>query len=236
MADHRTADNSGDLELVLARLARVYSTCSTYEDQGVVRESMPDESGEDQVSEDFFTTAFDRSAKRFRYEFRMGSPQPEMDLGCIVWRNGESVRMWTRLRDRIESQENIGLAIAGAVGNSGDSAFLMPNLMAHEEVEGRGLLDLDDLRLAGKTKFNNCDCLMISGCYPSRSKLTVWVETKTSLILKTEEETAMAPQVGPQFHGIVMGSGPLVTKTIITYSPRINTLIPAAKFEMLVPE
>ena len=39
----------------------------------------------------------------------------------------------------------------------------------------------------------------------------------------------MALQVGPKFHGIVMGSGPLVTKTIITYSPRINAVIPGCE-------
>jgi hypothetical protein len=207
----------------------------TYEDQGVARESMPDEGGQERLSEDFFTTAFDRTAKQFRYEFRTGSPQVEMDLGCIVWRNGDAVKMWTRLRARIETAENLGLAIAGALGNSGESVFLIPNLLAPGEVGGRGLLDLDDLRVAGNAKFNNCECLKISGCYPSASKLTVWVEKETSLILRAEEETAMALQSGPRVHEIIMGSGPLVTRTIITYSPRVNTAIPAVKFEMLVP-
>jgi hypothetical protein len=197
---------------------------------------MPDENGNDQVTEDFFTTAFDRDGSRFRFEFRTGSPGPELDCGCIVWRGGDLVKIWTRVSGRIETREGIGLAIAGAVGNSGDPAFLIPNLLAPQEVEGRGLLDLEDLRLAGEAEFNNSDCLKISGCYPSGCRLTVWVETNTSLIVKAEEETAMTLQVGPQFHGVFMGSGPLTAKTIITYSPRLNAPIPAARFEMLVPE
>jgi hypothetical protein len=197
---------------------------------------MPDESGQKRVSEDFFTTVFDRNAGRFRYEFRPGSPQTQQDRGCIVWRNGDSVKIWTKLRGSIETEEDLGLAIAGAVGNCGESAFLIPNLLARDEVAGRGLLDLDDLRLAGEAKFNNCDCIKISGCYPSGCNVTVLVDRNTSLILRAEEETAMSLQVGPQFHSIMMGSGPLVTKTIIAYSPRVNTLVPAAKFEMLVPK
>lgn len=197
---------------------------------------MPDERGQEPVSEDFFTTAFDRNAKRFRYEFRAGSPQARLDHGCIVWKNGDAVKIWTKLRGRIETEENLGLAVAGALGNCGESAFLIPHFLAREEVEGRGLLDLDDLRLEGSANFNNCDCIRISGRYPSGAKLTVWVEANTSLILRAEEETAMSLQVGPHHHAIAMGAGPLVTKTIITYSPRVNTLIPAAKFEMLVPQ
>jgi len=234
MAQH--ADNSGELKAVLVRLVQLYSSCGTYEDQGAVRESMPDESGQEQASEDFFTTAFDRNARRFRYEFRTGGPQTKLAHACIVWRNGDSVKIWTELSARIESTENIGLAVAGALGNSGESAFLIPNLLAPEEIGGRGLLGLEDLRLAGDARFNNCDCFKISGCYPSGSKLTVWVDMNTFLILRAEEETAMTLQIGPKFRSIIMGSGPLVTKTIITYSPRVNTLVPAAKFEMLVPE
>src|SRR5438046_5805641 len=102
MAPREDADNSGELEGVLEKLASVYSSCRTYEDCGVVRESMPDEGGREEVTEDFFTTAFDRTAKQFRYGFRTGSAQVEMDRGCIVWRNGDAVKMWTRLRARIE--------------------------------------------------------------------------------------------------------------------------------------
>lgn len=235
MAEHRTSDNSGEIRGALAQLAQVYSTCKTYEDQGVVRDSMPDEDGRELVTEDFFTTAFDRSAKRFRFEFRTGSPQTALDQGCIVWRNGDSVKMWTK-RSTIRTPERIGLAIAGAVGSSAKSAFLIPNLLAPEEIEGRGLLDLDDLRLVGKAEFNDSDCVKISGCYSSGIRLTVWVEVNTSLILKAEEETAMTLEVRPQFHNVIMGAGPLVTKTTITYSPRVNTSLPTAKFEMLVPD
>ena len=51
MAQDRTPENSQDLKEALARLTQVYSSCRTYEDQGVVTEGMPDEGGEEQVSE-----------------------------------------------------------------------------------------------------------------------------------------------------------------------------------------
>ena len=99
---------------------------------------MPDESGSEQFSEDFFTTAFNRTAKLYRFEFRAGSPQPKVDNGCIVWRTGGSVKLWTAI-STVETAENIGLAVAGAVGNSGESPFLIPNLLAPEEIGGQGL-------------------------------------------------------------------------------------------------
>lgn len=231
-----TDGNSEELKIVLDRLAEVYSSCRTYEDQGVVRESMPNENGQERVTEDFFTTAFDREAKRFRYQFRTGNPQKFGGRDCIVWRNGDSVKMWTGLTARIETDERIGLAVAGAVGTCGEPAFLIPNLLASTEVEGRGLLDMDDLRLAGKLNFNDTDYLKITGYYPSRSRVSFWVDVNTSLLLRVEEETAMTLQVRPGFHGVIMGSGPLVSKTAITYSPHINISIPESAFEMRVPE
>lgn len=45
----------------------------------------------------------------------------------------------------------------------------------------------------------------------------------------------MGLQAGPKFHCVVMSSGPLVTKTITTYSPRVNAPIPAVKFDPLIP-
>lgn len=232
----RTGDNSGELKPILDRLAQVYSTCRTYEDKGVVREIMPDENGKDRVTEDSFTTAFDRKAKRFRYEFRIGNPQGLGNRNCIAWRNGDSVKLWTGLFGKVETEENVGLAIAGAVGCSGEPAILIPNLLAPIEAGGRGLLDLDELCLTGKLNFNNADFLKIAGYYPSRSKLSFWVDASTSLIIRVEEETAMTLQVRPGFHGVIMGSGPLVTKTIITYSPGINAPLPASAFEMKIPE
>ena len=236
MAQQRTGDDSGDLKAALAKLAQVYSNCTTYEDHGFVRHTMPGEGDQERSTEDFFTTAFDRHAKRFRFEFRPGNPQSDLDNACIAWRNGDSAKLWTESSGRIETVERVGLAVAGALGTCGEPSFLIPNLLSPQDVAGRGLLGLDDLRITGHESFNNSDCLKISGLYPSRSKLTVWVETNTFLILRAEEETAMARHDGPRFHGIFLGSGPLLTTTTINYSPRINTAIPAAKFQLLVPE
>lgn len=192
--------------------------------------------GQERIREDFFTTVYDRSAKRYRYEFREGNPQSKVNRGCVVWRTDKAVKLWTNLRRNIETIEEVGLAIAAAVGISGEPTFLIPNLLTREEVPGRGFLDLEDLRITGKDQYNGHDCIKISGRYPSRSSLTVWIEANTSLILRVDEETAMTLVSGPRIKGVIMGTGPLVEKTMITYSPRVNIIIPAAKFEITIPE
>lgn len=236
MARLRKDENTEELKSILDRLAHVYSSCWTYEDKAVFKESTPDKSGKECVTDASFTTTFDREARRLRYEFKAKNPQTTGDRDCIVWRNGGSVKLWTRLKAKIQTVEKIGTAIASVIGYSGEPAFLIPNLLARTEIKGRGLLDMDDMFLAEKLDFSGTGFFKVTGYFPSRSMLSFWVDIKTSLILKIEVEPALTGLFGPRSSSVAMASGALVTKTAITYSPYVNTPIPESKFEMKIPE
>jgi hypothetical protein len=236
MARHRTDNNPEELKAVLERLAHVHSSCWTYEDKGVVKEIIRDESGKERATEGSFTTAFDREARRLRYEFKAKNPEATRDRDCIVWRNGSSIKLWTKLKAKVQTMEKFGMAVTGAIGHSGESAFLIPNLLARTEVKTKGLLDLNKLCLVEKLDFNGTGYFKIVGFYPSRSKLTFWVDVTTALILKVELETAMDQIVEPHSHKGIMRSGAFMTKAIITYSGAVNRHIEDAKFEIRIPE
>jgi len=236
MVRHRTENNPDELKAVLERLTHVYSSCWTYEDKGVVKEITREESGKERATEGSFTTAFDREARRLRYEFTSRSPQLKQDRDCIVWRNGGSVKIWTRFESRIQTMEKIGMAVASAVGYSGEPVFLIPHLLAPMEIKGRGLLDLDDLSLTEKQDFNGTGYFKITGYYPSHTKLTFWVDITTYLILKVELETATTQLFEGWSYVDIMNSGTVATKTVITYSPVVNTPIEDSKFDIRIPE
>ena len=228
-----TEDISGKdepLETVLARMAEIYSTCDTYDDVGSVTQFMPDESGGECEYVDFFSTVFDRQNKRFRFEVR--SPLCDIKFrGCIAWKEAESAKFWSQLRDKAEIVDNIGIGLAGAVGICGSVAVEVPQLLMPEEVGARGLMYLDGLELAGEAEFNGCQCLRIIGSYPSDCHTTFCLDKKTSLILKIEESQRMAIETSGKSHNVIIGSGPFVARTIINYSPRIDCKIADYKFE-----
>ena len=236
MAQPRTGGNSEELKAVLDRLAQVYSNCWSYEDKSTVKEFLPEKNGQERAIHSTFITAFDREARRLRYEFTSRSPQLKEDRDCIVWRNGGSVKIWTRLKSGIQTMENIGMAVASAVGYSGEPVFLIPHLLAPMEIKGRGLLDLDDLCLTEKQDFSGTGYFKITGYYPSRTKLTFWVDITTSLILKVEVETATTQLFEGWSYVDIMNSGAVATKTVITYSPVVNTPIEDSKFDIRIPE
>ena len=232
----QTHNNPEELKAVLDRLAHVYSNCWSYEDKSTVKEIMPEKNGQERVIHHSFITAFDREARRLRYEFTSRSPQSKQDRDCVVWRNGGSVKIWTRLKSQIQTMEKVDMAIASAVGYSGEPVFLIPHLLTPMEIKGRGLLDLDDLCLVEKLDFNGTGFFKITGYYPSRSKLTFWVDITTSLILKVEVETATTQLFEGWSYAEIMNSGTVAAKTVITYSPAVNTPIEESKFDIKIPE
>jgi hypothetical protein len=220
-----------EIQETLRRLSRVYANCRTYEDWGTVREIVPNASGQRQTLEDFFSTAFDRARKRFKFEFRGGVPARGRDASCLVWRKGSTVRFWHALDGRIEPRKNLSLGLASAAGLTLGASFQVPRLLQPGEIDCRGLLELDDLRMEPDDEFNGCACRRFSGRFPSGSRLTVWIERETWLILRIEHRATGSPAGSGGAGPGPTGADTRGPETVITYCPRINLKIPLFRFE-----
>ena len=168
---------------VLDRMAKVYSSCKTYRDSGLVKIDIP--GCLPYTAERPFKTAFIRPS-RFRFEFT------EKKLGVetrfVVWQSGREVRTWWDVTPGIEKVESLGLALAGATGVSGGAAHTVPALLLPIEVGAgsRTLIETTELSRLADAKLGKVDCFCIKG-KSADDLITLWIDKKTFLLRRIDE-------------------------------------------------
>jgi outer membrane lipoprotein-sorting protein len=170
---------------ILDRMAKVYAGCKTYRDSGVVITVFVEGVFGKRTVEKPFTTAFVRP-DRFRFEYkdtRTGSGQSRY----IVWSDGKAVQTWWDVGARLQKPESLGLALAGATGVSGGSAHTIPALLLPDEVGGRRLTDIKELRRAEDGKLEKVECFRIEGKYAG-VPTTLWIDKKSYVVRRIDEQ------------------------------------------------
>ncbi len=170
---------------ILQRMAKTYASCKSYRDSGVVRTVFIEALGKRTVEKPF-TTAFVRP-DRFRFEYKEN--KGEIRPYCyIVWRRGTEVRTWWDVRPGIEHPESLDLALGGATGVSGGSAHTVPALLLPDEVGGRRPTEVTEPQRIKDAKLDKVECFRIQ-CKAADSPMTLWIETKTFLVRRIDEQT-----------------------------------------------
>ena len=108
-----------------------------------------------------FSTAFVRP-DRVRFEFRSTFNGGEWDR-YIVWASSKEVATWSDIRPGIGRDRSLALALAGATGVSGGSAYTVPSLLALDEMEPGRLTRLSDLEHLEDGKLGDIDCFRVRG-------------------------------------------------------------------------
>lgn len=181
---------------ILKRMATVYATCTSYCDTGVVSTLFIEAKGTRTVEKPF-TTAFVRP-DRFRFEYREGSHRH------LVWRDGQEVRtQW--LKPGIEKAmavllarspyrnlvrpESLELALAGMTGVSGGSAHTIPALLLPEEVGGRRLTDMTEVKRIedALSEEGGVECYQVLGKYAGHP-IVLWIEKSTFCLWRMETQ------------------------------------------------
>lgn len=200
---------------ILAQMERVYATCGSYRDSGVVRIVYVEETGE-RVEERPFKTAFVRPDS-FRFEFTqsfMGRT-----TRYIVWQRASEIRTWWDVNASAETPPSLDMGLAGATGVSGGSAHTVPVLLLPGVVTGRSTKDMTVVTRLSDVDCGSSVCSRVEGVYAGR-KRTLWIDLKSYLLRRVEFSTAF-----PKFH----------TQETTTYEPAVDETIPMEVLEFNPP-
>ena len=170
---------------VLERVAKTYASCKTYRDSGVVRILFIVAVG-NFTEEKSFSTGFVRP-DRFRFEYKE-KKRGNREYRYIVWRKGKEVQTWWDVTPGIKKPKSLGLALAGATGVSSGSAHTIPALLMPDEVGGRRLTDIAQLKRVENAMLEKDECFRIQGQFAG-NPMTLWVDKKTFLVRRIDSET-----------------------------------------------
>ena len=170
---------------ILDRVAKAYATCETYRDSGEVSITFIEVTG-DRVDVRPFTTAFVRP-HRFRYEYQ-AKHAGEVISRYLIWRNRDEIKSWWDITPGVKKPESLALALGAAVGGSGGSSNTVPALLMPKDVGGFRLTDLPLFKRLDDGKLDETDCFRLEGVF-GKSPRTLWIDKKTSLILRILERT-----------------------------------------------
>jgi hypothetical protein len=215
---------------ILARMAKTYADCPSYEDSGIVTTVFIEERG-NRTDERPFTTAFVRP-DRFRFEYRDNNGG-NREYRYIIWSDtkatpswweiiglsGMDVRTWWDVKPGIEKPQSLDFALGSAVGVSGNSSKTIPALLMPDRVSAGGLTQhLAEATRGEDGTLGTVEWFRIDGKYGD-SPITLWIEKKSYLLrridgqrkfanFRTEETTTYDPTIGE-----------LVTDELLAFNP-----------------
>jgi hypothetical protein len=168
-------------QTIIKNMAERYVTVSSYQDTGVV-ETVTGGPLPTRSTDIFFKTYFTRPGKlRFEWTDYTILTSPEKN---VVWSDGlKTFRFYTYEPEKIESEEDIGMGIAGATGLSRGAAHTVPGLLI-KEIGGFSLTDLMKLSLNGQERFEGEDCFIVEGFHPNGEAWQMWISKKDFLLRK----------------------------------------------------
>jgi hypothetical protein len=172
---------NGQAHVVLAKSGLVYARAITYFDRGMVKGSIGVR------DEKPFITAFDRSRRRFRFEFLSGHPsERKLSMRYAVWTNGDDIRSWWTLAPKqVNSFNSLSMALAGPTGVSGGSAMNIPSLLLADQLTSRFLF-ADTVAYVGEETIDGHRCHRVDIRTPAWPE-TVFIDADTFLIRRLEQ-------------------------------------------------
>ena len=188
---------------IVERMGNTYTSCQTYRDSGIVTELIIFGGNED-TREKPFCTVFIRP-DRYRFEYKE-MKRNNKEYRYIIWRNGKDVQTWWDVKPGIKKLQSLEFALAGATGVSGGSAYTIPTMLVPQEIRGRRLTDMTEMKRIEDVKINKVDCFCIQGLYAGNPR-TLWICKKTFLVRRIYEEG--------KFDNVS-------TQSTTTYNPYIN--------------
>jgi hypothetical protein len=168
-------------QALIRNMAERYAALSSYQDSGVV-ETVSGGSLPRRSTDVLFKTYFTRPGK-LRFEWMGYSPLSSPESSAI-WSDGVKVFSFHSFEpERVETEEGIGMAVAGATGVSRGSAHTVPGLLL-SEVAGFSPTELTRLSLKGQEVFEGEECYVVEGYHPDGEPWQLWISKQDSLLRK----------------------------------------------------
>lgn len=201
--DHLSANE------VLERMAKVYATCHSYLDSGVVKTKFirPEKNW---TTTKYFRTAFVWS-DRFRYEGWETVLKQEQHY--IVWSQGKDIQTyWDPSKPKIRQPTSLSLAVIGTGGGSSRAARAIPSLLLPDQIIFHMLTSILNSTREKNEMVDGIDCIRIKGL-SRKDEITLWLDKTTLLVRRVYEEADHS-------------SDGFRAQTTTTYSPVLNSAIP----------
>ncbi len=196
---------------IIARMVKVYETCQSYQDDGVV-----DISTNGVVESRPFSTAFVRP-NLFRYEFT-SSNYPRF----VLWWDSKNIQSWSNLMPNIITHQDFSHALSRPTGISGGSASRIPSLLVPGTIWGSGLKLVKGAILHREESTNGVHCYKIEYSRPGSDKVnTLWIDKRRCVLIKMQE---------------VQVIGDKRTHHVTTYTPKIDISIDPSLFDFTPPQ
>jgi len=161
-----------------------YAAMQSYQDRGVVRTKFP---GKPKADEVMFATFF-RRPDRFRFEWTTHHPYSglrQVKIHRVIWSDGTGAFLYSDRDGKVEKEESLRRAIAGATGVSHGAAHTVsPLLMA--EIGGFILPELQRLTL-NDAACDGLPCYRIDGYHPHGDLYQVFVSVLDLVIRRVSE-------------------------------------------------
>ncbi len=168
-------------QVIIKQMAERYAAVSTYQDSGVV-ETVVEGALPRRSTDVSFKTYFTRPRK-LRFEWADLSPA-SLPGRSVIWSAGEKAYAYHNYDPgKVETEEDLIMAIAGATGVSLGSAYTVSDLLL-KGAGGFSLTKLAKLTLKGQERFEGEECYVLEGYHPSGEAWRLWVGKGDFLLRK----------------------------------------------------
>jgi hypothetical protein len=164
-------------------MAAAYASCTTYRDSGVVTTTFF--SPARRVERRPFSTRFVRNGG-FVFEYRRRRGEEDWDQHAVWIENGRTRTWWSAMPER-DGAESLGMALAGATGVSGGSAYRAPHLLMPELDDNSGARPPRPATLLAIPEAAVENCLVIERPRGLGTSEQMWIDRSTFLIRRVVE-------------------------------------------------
>lgn len=211
---------------IIEKMRDVYSTCSSYRDEGQVETVFVYDDDRTRNVVKNFETAFVRP-DRFFFEYterdvvEFGGREYVDDDRYVIWLYEEGVSTWWTVRPEIRRWASVKEAVSAARGVSSAASTRVASLLI-PEVQWEDLLHVNSANVLNDEKLNGVRCWRIEARSGDRTYL-VWIDREQHLLRQVYWERDSE-------------SADFSTRTTTTYHPQINVEIPASQFDFEPPK
>jgi outer membrane lipoprotein-sorting protein len=170
---------------IVEKMAAQYANASSYQDTGVVQDSLAEDTN--RLEEIIKFKTFFARPHFLRFEWTDRDIATTEERLNVVWNDGKDTYHYYSWDDpAVERTKNIGLGIAGATGISRGSAHTVPALLM-EEIGGFRLIEMSNLSMIGEERFEGEDCYLIRGYHPHNFPIDMWISKRDFLLRKIKK-------------------------------------------------
>ena len=155
-----------DAKTLFMHVLDKYKTCKSYKDEGTVVTTSTDES-KAPPQEISFKTFFVRPSY-FRFYWIDGYGDEN-----TVWCDGKKSHLY--FLGKMDEQEHLSAAIAGATGVSSGAAHTIPRLLMPDLLAGRSLTEFTSIALVKEVMSNDVELIHLKGLWKTQIQ-DVWID------------------------------------------------------------